>query len=84
MQAVPDSLHPDMSASPKLRTKKKAQPGRKEMPGVRKTTSKVMGFVGVMAKTFEKQQPRTSQPTVAAPKTELNFRSRRWGSSLTV
>ena len=75
MQAGADSLHTDMSASTKLRTKKKAQPIKKRMLGVRKTTSKVMGFVGVMDKTFEKQQAGTSQPAVAAAKTELNNHS---------
>ena len=75
MQAGADSLHTDMSASPKLRTKKKAQPIKKRMLGVRKTTSKVMGFVGVMSKTIEEQQTGTSQPSVAMAKTELNKHS---------
>ena len=76
MQAGADSLHTDMSASPKLRTKKKAQPIKKKMLGVRKTTSEVMVFVGVMAKTIEEQQTGTSQPSVAAAKTELNKHNR--------
>ena len=63
------STYPVMSASLKLRLKKKAQPGRKGMLEVRKTTNKVTGFVEKMGKTFEKQQPVAAE---AAPKSELN------------
>ena len=38
--AVSGSTYPDMSASPKLRLKKKAQSGRKGMLEVKKTTTR--------------------------------------------
>jgi hypothetical protein len=72
LQAVTDGQNPDMSASPQLKTRKKAQHGRKGLKGAKKTSTKVVGFVEMMAKNYEKHQPCLNQPTVAAPKTELN------------
>jgi hypothetical protein len=42
------------------------------MNGAKKTSTKVVGFVEMMAKNYEKHQPCLNQPTVAAPKTKLN------------
>ena len=69
LQAGAESQYTDMSASPSL---KKRKPTKKRMLGVRKTSTKVMGFVGVLAKTIEERQIATNYLAVTAPKTELN------------
>ena len=69
LQAGADSQYTDMSASPSL---KKRKPTKKRMLGVRKTSTKLMGFVGVMAKTIEERQIATNYLAVTALKNELN------------